>query len=230
MEHRAVAAKMKHVLRVVTELAVPLPLFLGAGTVVWPEAWVFLAIFYLLTGAVWWMLAVKNPALLRERMSSVNQKDQPSWDKILMALIGILMLAWLVLMGIDAVRFRWSHVPVPLQLLGLATIVASSLLMFWTFRVNSYLAAVVKIQDEGHQVVSTGPYAHVRHPLYASVIPALPSVALLLGSWWGLIASPVLILLYVLRTFLEDQKLQLELKGYVEYSRTVRYRLIPGIW
>jgi protein-S-isoprenylcysteine O-methyltransferase Ste14 len=230
MEHRAVAAKMKLVARIVIELAVPLSLFLGAGTVVWLEAWVLLAIFYLLTGAVWWMLAVKNPDLWRERMSSINQEDQPIWDKTLMALIGILMLAWMVLMGIDAVRFRWSHVPLPLQLLGLAGSVASSLLMFWTFYENSYLAAVVKIQDEGHQVVSTGPYAHVRHPLYASVIPVLPSVALLLGSWWGLITSPVLILLYVLRTSLEDQKLQRELKGYLEYSQKVRYRLIPGIW
>ena len=99
------------------------------------------------------------------------------------------------------------------------------------FRENTFLAAVVKIQTErGHRVISTGPYATVRHPLYAAVLIYLPANALLLGSWYGLAASFVLSGGIVFRTAMEDRELQRGLEGYAEYAARVRYRLIPFVW
>jgi protein-S-isoprenylcysteine O-methyltransferase Ste14 len=96
---------------------------------------------------------------------------------------------------------------------------------------NSYAAPVVKVQKErGHTVVSTGPYAYVRHPMYASVILFAVGVPLLLGSWWGLFASPLLILVLAVRAVKEERMLAAELEGYADYAARVRYRLVPLLW
>ena len=96
---------------------------------------------------------------------------------------------------------------------------------------NPFLAAVVRIQTErGQRVISTGPYATVRHPLYAAVLIYLPANALLLGSWYGLAVSFVLSIGIVFRTAMEDRELQRGLEGYAEYAARVRYRLIPLVW
>ncbi len=206
-------------------------LFGAAGTVRWPAAWAYLILF--ITGAFWitlW-LARRDPALLAERLKSPLQKGQPFWDKIFILPMMIGWCAWLVLIGLDAVRFRWSVMPVWLQCAGAAMIV----LLFWmigrVFRENPFLTAVVRIQTErGHRVVSTGPYATVRHPLYASMLIYLPATALMLGSWAGLAASVVFFGGLVFRTAMEDRELQRGLTGYTEYAARVRYRLIPFIW
>ncbi len=85
-------------------------------------------------------------------------------------------------------------------------------------------------EDRGQHVVSSGPYRFVRHPLYASSLILLPSIALLLGSGWGLVWSVLLAALIVIRTDLEDATLAKELAGYADYATKVRYRLIPGVW
>jgi protein-S-isoprenylcysteine O-methyltransferase Ste14 len=89
----------------------------------------------------------------------------------------------------------------------------------------------VKLQQErGQSVVTTGPYRHVRHPMYSAMLVFFPAIALLLGSWWGLVLSSALLGLFVLRTILEDRMLRTELAGYREYAQGVRYRLIPRVW
>jgi protein-S-isoprenylcysteine O-methyltransferase Ste14 len=134
-------------------------------------------------------------------------------------------------MPLDAVRFRWSEVPGWLQFLGALGVVLSFYLMFLTFRENAYLAMVVKLQEQrGQSVVTTGPYRYVRHPMYSSVFLFLPAVALLLGSWWGLLLCVVLLGLLVWRIPLEERMLENGLAGYEEYERNVRYRLIPRVW
>ena len=206
-------------------------LFGAAGTVRWPAAWAYLILF--ITGACWltlW-LARRDPGLLAERLKSPLQKGQPFWDKIFILLMMIAWCAWLVLMGLDAVRFRWSVMPVWLQCVGAAMIVLSFWMFGRVFRENPFLTAVVRIQTErGHRVVSTGPYATVRHPLYASMLIYLPATALMLGSWAGLAASVVFLGGLVFRTAMEDRELQRGLTGYTEYAARVRYRLIPFIW
>ena len=206
-------------------------LFGAAGTVRWPAAWAYLILF--VAGALWitlW-LARRDPALLAERLKSPMQEGQPFWDKFFILLMTVAWCAWLVLIGLDAVRFRWSVMPLWLQCAGADLVVLSFWMIGRVFRENPFLTAVVRIQTErGHTVVSTGPYAIVRHPLYVSMLIYLPATALVLGSWAGLAASAVFVGALVFRTAMEDRELQRGLAGYPEYAARVRYRLIPFIW
>jgi protein-S-isoprenylcysteine O-methyltransferase Ste14 len=204
-------------------------LFVSAGTVLWTAGWVFMALFFSFALAIVLWLAREDPELLAERMSSPIQSGQPLRDKVFVAAVLVLFVAWLILMPLDAVRFGWSEVPDWLQLLGALGLVLSFYIMFLTFRENAYLALVVKLQEERSQsVVSTGPYRYVRHPMYASMF--FPAGALLLGSWWGLLHCAVLLGLLVWRIPLEERMLENGLAGYDEYERNVRCRLIPHVW
>jgi protein-S-isoprenylcysteine O-methyltransferase Ste14 len=206
-------------------------LFVPAGTVLWPAGWVFLAIFFGLGLALVLWLARDDPELLAERLASPLQRGQPLWDKVFLAAVSLLFIAWLILMPLDAMRFEWSEVPGWLQFLGALGLVLSLYVVFLTFRENAYLAPVVKLQEErGQSVVSTGPYRYVRHPMYSSMFLFFPATTLLLGSWWGLLLCLVLLGLLVWRTALEDRMLKNELAGYEEYAQSVRYRLIPRVW
>ena len=206
-------------------------LFGAAGTILWPAAWAYLVLFF--AGALWitLLLARYDPALLAERMRSPVQKGQPVWDRMFLVAMIVAWCGWLPLMGLDAVRFRWSAMPVWLQCAGGALMILSFWMINRVFQENPFLLAVVKIQKErGHKVISTGPYAIVRHPLYAAVLIYLSANALLLGSWYGLAASLVLIGGVVIRTAMEDRELRRSLEGYTEYAGRVRYWLIPLVW
>ncbi len=206
-------------------------LFGAAGTIRWPAGWAFLALFFGATLLITRWLVRYNPALLNERMKPLIQKDQPLWDRVILSVMFALFVGWLILMGLDAVRFGWSAVPVWLQCVGGAGVALGLGVCFRVFQENTFLAPVVKIQTErGQSVVSTGPYAVVRHPLYAGVLIFFPSTALLLGSWWGVAATVVLAVGLVVRTALEDQELKRRLRGYQDYAARVRYRLVPFVW
>ena len=206
-------------------------LFIPAGTVGWLAGWVFVAIFCGFNLLVVRMLARNDPELLEERMSFPVQRGQPLWDKVIMSMFELVFVGWFVLMPLDAVRFGWSEMTAWLHVLGALGLMLSFYLVYFTFRENAYLAPVAKLQEErGQSVVTTGPYRYVRHPMYSSVLIFFPATALLLGSWWGLLISPVLMTLLVVRTALEDRMLTRGLEGYTEYARTVKYRLIPRIW
>jgi len=206
-------------------------LFGSAGTLRWPAAWAFLVLFFSSAVAITSQLARSDPALLNERLRPLIQKGQPRWDKALMSTIAVLFIGWLVLMGLDAVRFGWSAMPLWLQAIGAAGVGLTMWISWRIFRENTFAAAVVKIQsDRGQRVISTGPYRIVRHPLYAGALPFFPSTALLLGSWYGVAGSIPLMAGLVLRTALEDRELRRRLDGYQGYAERVRYRLIPFIW
>jgi protein-S-isoprenylcysteine O-methyltransferase Ste14 len=205
-------------------------LFESAGTVLWLAGWVFMAIFFGVGLAIVLWLAREDSELLVERLSSPIQGGQPLWDKVFLAVVMPLFVVWLIVMPLDAVRFGWSEVPDWLQILGALGLVLSFYIVFLTFRENTYLAPVVKLQKERAQsVVTTGPHRYVRHPMYSSMFMFYPATALLLGSWWGLLLCPVLLVLLVWRTTLEDRMLKNELAGYDEYARNVRCRLIPRV-
>jgi protein-S-isoprenylcysteine O-methyltransferase Ste14 len=206
-------------------------MFIPAGTLAWPAGWIFLAEFGLASFVMTrWMLR-HNPDLLAERMSPLIQRAQKAWDKALMSIFIVLWCAWFVVMGLDAVRLGWSHVPVALQALGALAIVVAMYIIFLTVRVNTFAAPVVKIQKErGHKVVSDGPYAVVRHPMYAGALLLIVATPLLLGSWWGLALAPLIVVLLGTRAVLEERTLARELDGYAEYAARVRYRLIPMVW
>ncbi len=206
-------------------------LFIPAGTVSWLAGWVYIALLCGVTLLVVPMLVRNDPELLKERMSSPIQRNQPLWDKVFLPVFLLLFVAWLILMPLDAVRFSWSDVPVWLQVLGALGIVLSFYGWYLTLRENAYLYPVVKIQEErGQRVVTTGPYRYVRHPMYACSLLFFPATALLLGSWLGLLFSLVLIAMIILRTALEDRFLRSGLAGYAQYAETVKYRLIPCVW
>jgi protein-S-isoprenylcysteine O-methyltransferase Ste14 len=206
-------------------------LFVPAGTVRWPAAWVFLAEMGTLGLVVGLWLGRYDPQLLAERLSSPIQRRQATWDKFLIVAFLLLWSGWLVLMALDAARYRFSHVPFPLQAIGSLGILLSVYVGYLTFRANSYAAPVVKIQKErGQRVVTTGPYRYVRHPLYAGALLFLLGTPLLLGSWHGLAAAPLMVAVLAIRIVLEERTLRMELDGYAEYAGNVRYRLVPLIW
>jgi protein-S-isoprenylcysteine O-methyltransferase Ste14 len=206
-------------------------LFGAAGTLKWTAGWVFMALFFIFALVVSVMLIRHDPALLEERLRPIIQKDQPKWDKVLIPIVAVVFCGWMVLMGLDAVRFRWSAMPAWLQGIGGAGLLVSMYITYAPYRENPYLAAVVKIQtDRGQHVVSTGPYAVVRHPLYAGMLLMLPSIALMLGSWYGVAASLPLMVGIGVRAVLEERELQALLPGYSDYMKKVRYRMVPYVW
>jgi protein-S-isoprenylcysteine O-methyltransferase Ste14 len=205
-------------------------LFLPAGTLHWPAAWLYVATTAVLglAGGLW--LAKVDPALLEERMRPMMQKGQPAADKKFMLVFGFAALAWFMVIGFDR-RWHWSEMPMALQALGYVLLLAATAFMLRVVRENSFAAAVVKVQAErGHRVIDTGPYAFVRHPMYSGAVLYFVAMALLLGSWWGLALSPVFVVLFSIRAGFEERALIDGLPGYADYLARVRYRLVPGVW
>jgi protein-S-isoprenylcysteine O-methyltransferase Ste14 len=205
-------------------------LFASAGTLDWPAAWVFLVVSAIIGPACGLWLAKTDPALLAERLRPTFQADQPAADKKFMLAFAVATLIWLVAIGLDR-RAQASDVPLVLHVLGLAMYLLSTALIMWVFRANSFAAPVVKVQAERHhRVISTGPYAFVRHPMYSGVMLFFVGAPLLLGSWWGLAIAPVFVVLFAIRAGIEERALVEGLPEYADYAARVRYRLVPGLW
>jgi len=204
-------------------------LFGTAGTMQWPSAWVFLIASAILGPACGLWLGRTDPALLAERMR-LWARNQPAADKFFMIAFVAAIVIWYAVMG----RERGAYVPdmpLALQALGFAMYLASIAFIMWVFRVNSFAAPVVKVQTERqHHVVSTGPYAYIRHPMYAGMMIYFVGLPILLGSWRGLAMAPLFLLLMGIRTRIEERTLLANLPGYADYTARIRYRLIPGIW
>lgn len=207
-----------------------LALFPSAGTLRWAAGWIFLLLFFgfYLTVTLW--LYRHDPGLLQER-TRLSTSDQQSPDRILFPLMEFSFIAWMVFMSLDAVRFHWSALPLWLQGVGALVLLGSFSLLFLTFRENSYLSPVVRIQDErGHAVVSTGPYRYVRHPMYLAILVFIVGASLLLGSAHGLFFVLLCAAMLAYRAVLEEHTLQADLPAYAGYKAKVKYRLIPYVW
>jgi protein-S-isoprenylcysteine O-methyltransferase Ste14 len=205
-------------------------LFASAGTLHWPAAWALLATSAVLGPACGLWLAKTDPALLAERMRPMMQRDQPAADKKFMLVFGTTALVWFIAIGLDK-RFHGSDIPVALQALGFVMLLLSTGFIMWVMRENSFAAPVIKLQTErGHHVVSTGPYAWVRHPMYSGAVLFFIGVPLLLGSWWGVAMAPLFFVLFAVRSGIEERTLIAGLPGYADYAARVRYRLLPGLW
>lgn len=204
-----------------------------AGTWRWWEAWVLVGLWTVFVVVATIFLTRHDPELLEERMKIVPlQQGQKIWDKFLLSLIFVVGTGLYIVPGFDVVRYEWSEpLPVWAEVVAMAIHLPSFLFLGWIMRENTYLSLVVKIDEQrGHQVVTTGPYAIVRHPMYTAVIVLLFAVPVALGSRFGLIPAAVLTVLLIVRTQFEDRTLHTELVGYPEYVKQTRYRLIPGIW
>ena len=205
-------------------------LFGSAGRLDLPMVWAYLCTYagFLLAFGI--VMSRKDPDLLRERRRA--GKGAKTWDRVLMAIYGVLFFGTWIVAGVDVGRFHWSDtVPLGLQIVGLEACAAAFGLVWWATWVNTFFSRVVRIQeDRGHRVITAGPYQYVRHPGYTGNVFAWPGTALALGSWWAMLPVVGIVLIYVLRTALEDRTLQAELDGYQEYAEQVRYRLLPGVW
>jgi protein-S-isoprenylcysteine O-methyltransferase Ste14 len=200
-------------------------LFAAAGTAAIIGFWIYLAIF---AAVMVVSFAILDPELLRERMRPGGQRPPLG-----LRLFTIVLLAHWILAGLDRGRCHWSDgVPVWLQTAGLVAVAAGYALALWAMRVNRFFSSVVRIQtDRGQHVVSTGPYAVIRHPGYLAGILIIVASGVALGSWLAAALLVVFSLPFLLhRAVTEDRILQVELAGYSDYARRVRWRLLPGIW
>lgn len=204
-----------------------------AGNWYWWEAWV-LVVLWGIYGLVMMVYLLRyDTELLAERMKFVPiDKEQKIWDKIIMLVFFVAGISLYIVPGFDVVRYAWSEaLPIWMRVLAMLIHVPCFILLGWVMRENTYLSQVVKIDEaRGHHVITTGPYAFVRHPMYIIVIILLFAIPMALGSRYALMLSVFLSLILILRTYFEDRTLHAELAGYPEYAKQTRYRLIPGIW
>ncbi len=203
--------------------------FLPAGTIAWLPGWIFLAVLILGFGASALVLARVNPIIYRAR--SRFQAGTKSWDKALLAVILPAMVAILpvaALMPGDSTRRLFRHGQC---LSGYVGVLAGIAVTAWAQAVNPFFEPGVRIQSERHQrVIDIGPYRFARHPGYIAALFLFFGMALALGSFWALVPAALAAALLVVRTSWEDRLLRAELPGYDDYSRRVRWRLVPGVW
>jgi len=221
------------ILAVITNFLVfGLLLLAPAGAWGWGRAWVLLSL--IVAGTAVTMLGVfrHDEALLRERMKSPFQKDQPLTDKIAVALLLLSFFATLILTPLDVFRFHLLPAP-PLLIswLGLFLFAFSWVIITLTFKANTFAAPVVKHQTERHHaVIDHGVYAVVRHPMYIGTILFLFGMTLWLGSTAAALLCFVPTLILAVRITFEERFLRQHLPGYIAYTERVRYRLVPGLW
>jgi protein-S-isoprenylcysteine O-methyltransferase Ste14 len=204
-------------------------LFWAAGTLSWGRGWLHLVVWIMTMVVNGLVLMYKNPDVLRARIKRARMKE--SFDKVLLPLLIPVTLAFPVVGGLDAVRHHWSFMSAWWIVPGLALHVAGDWFMVWAMIVNPFLEKSVRIQtDRGHQVIRTGPYAVVRHPMYLGLFLMFPGMPFIVGSWWSFVPVGLLLLIILIRTVFEDRLLRDKLAGYEEYTNQTRYRLLPGIW
>jgi protein-S-isoprenylcysteine O-methyltransferase Ste14 len=203
-------------------------IFVPVGTLAYWQGWVFIAVFSISTNVIGVYLALRDPALLERRMKVGPGAETRPLQKALIALAFAGAIALLVVSVLDY-RFGWSFVPAWASVLGNVLVAGGLMIDLLVFRENSYGASTIE-KMEGQKVISSGPYALVRHPMYVGVLVMLIGVPLALGSWWGLAFLLLNVPILVLRILDEEAMLRQELDGYTDYMRKVRYRLVPGLW
>jgi protein-S-isoprenylcysteine O-methyltransferase Ste14 len=206
-------------------VASALLLFLPAGTFNYWQAWVFLAVI----GISGWILSIyflrTNPAVLERRMPAVETR---MLQKVIAGGVFVLWAAMLVVSALDH-RFHWSTVPTAISLVGDVLVAVGISAVMLVLAQNSHAAVTVRV-EKGQQLISTGLYGLVRHPMYTSNTFLLVGTPLALGSYWGLLFVIPGLVVFALRIRDEEKLLQEELHGYREYMQKVRYRLVPHIW
>lgn len=200
-------------------------LFLPAGTIYYWQAWVFSAVILIFSLIIIIYFYRKDPEMLARRM---KMKETLKDQKRIIIWADFLYLFVFVIPGIDF-RFHWSNVPAALVLIADVFIIAGYVLFAFVVRENSYASRVIEI-SEGQKVISTGPYAIIRHPMYSAVTIMLLAIPLALGSYWALIPAGLIPVILVLRIKSEEKFLMENLPGYREYCQKTKYRLIPYVW
>ena len=203
-------------------------LFVPAGTIHYWQAWVYLSIFFGAATATTLYLLRRDRALLERRMSGGPTAEKRPTQRFVMLCTSLGFVALLVVPGLDH-RFGWSRVPLYVIVTGDVLVAVGFYLIVLVYRENTFASATIQVA-EGQKVVSTGPYAVVRHPMYASATLYLLGTPLALGSYWGLIPLAVTLPFLVWRLFDEEKLLAESLPGYTDYQQKIPHRLVPRIW
>lgn len=203
-------------------------LFSSAGTLYYWQAWVYLTIFLTASSFLTVYLIKTNPSLLKRRLHAGPTAEKEKSQKVIMSFISIEFIIFLLVPGLDF-RFAWSTVPFYLIVSGNLLVIAGFYIIFLVYKANAYSSATIEVA-KGQTVVSTGPYALVRHPMYTGVLVLLLGTPLALGSYWSLLVTVAMIPFLIWRLIDEEKFLAKHLRGYIDYQKKVIWRLIPGIY
>jgi len=203
-------------------------IFVAAGTLNYWQAWVYLLIFTGISFLTTIYLIKNDPELLKRRLRGGPTAETRTSQRVIMAFTSLGFIGLLVVPGLDR-RFEWSRVPVYEVIVGDTLVAIGFYFIFLVYKENTYTSATIEIAAD-QKVIDSGPYALVRHPMYASALLYLLGTPLSLGSYWGLVPFVVIVPFLLWRIFDEEKMLIGELAGYDKYHRRVRYRLIPGLW
>src|SRR5450631_915954 len=209
-------------------LAMAALLFVPAGTFDYWQAWTFLAVYFAWSLAITLYLVKKDPKLLERRMRGGPAAEKETAQKIIMVITSLGFIGLIVVPALDH-RFAWSHMIPYAALAGDVLVAIGWLAIFFVFKENTFTFATIELAPD-QKVISTGPYALVRHPMYAGGLVLLLGMPLALGSWWGLLVLVVVMPALIWRLVDEEEFLARNLPGYVEYREKVRFRLIPLVW
>ncbi len=202
--------------------------FSTAGTFDYWQAWIYLVIFTAASLLTTIYLIKNDLALLARRMKGGPTAESRPIQKLIMLFTSLAFIGLLVMPALDR-RYDWTRLPLFVIVTGDALVAIGFYFIFRVYRENTYTSATIEVADD-QRVIDTGPYAFVRHPMYASALLYLLGTPLALGSYWGLVPFAVAIPFLVWRLFDEEKMLTRELQGYSEYSQRVPYRLVPGVW
>jgi len=200
-------------------------LLLSAGKTDYWQAWLYLFVLFMAMMFVIIFLFNKDPELLERRMRT---KEKQTEQKLVVRIGLVCYLLIFLIPGLDQ-RFEWSGIPWPFVIVADVLVLIGYGFFVLVLRENSYASRIVEVES-GQQVIATGPYAVVRHPMYAAIILMFTSTPIALGSWWAILPAVLLIVVLLARISNEEDILSRELDGYREYMQKTRHRLIPGVW
>ena len=203
-------------------------LFAPAWTIDFWQAWVYLSVFTAASALITAYLWRFDPKLLERRVNAGPRAEKEKSQKLIQILASLAFIGTLVLPSLDR-RFGWSRIPVVLVIASDALVALGFLAVFLVYKANTFTSATIEVAPN-QPVISTGPYAIVRHPMYAGALVLLLATPPALGSSWGLVMLIPMTLVLVLRLVSEERFLRKSLPGYTEYCQKVRYRLAPLIW
>jgi protein-S-isoprenylcysteine O-methyltransferase Ste14 len=203
-------------------------LFLPAWTLNYWQAWVFIVVFMISVNVIGVYLSINDPELLERRKKVGPAAEENMAQKVIMSILILGFLGLMVFSALDY-RFGWSPVPPYVSLAGDALVALGLLIDLFVLKENSYSASTIQTFED-QKVISTGPYALVRHPIYAGALVMMIGIPLALGSWWGLAIVALLTPVLIWRILNEEKLLKEDLPGYIGYVQKVQYRLVPYLW
>lgn len=203
-------------------------IFAAPGTVHYWQGWLFLLVYFAASLAITLDLLRRDRALLERRMRGGPFAEKEPAQRLIMAVVSLGFIGLIVVSGLDH-RFDLSHMAPPIAVGGDALVLLGFAGIFLVFRESSFAAATIEVADD-QRVISTGPYAIVRHPMYAAALILLAGIPIALGSWWGLLTIGAIVPFLIWRLLDEERFLGMNLPGYRAYQSRVRYRLVPWLW